>query len=173
VAGGTGLFAYEWLLANPRATATVFDRPEVLKVAAEFLAEFAASGREGAEGVRARVTLLPGNMLEDELPRADLLLAASLFHDWPTETCERLARRFADALNAGGELWVHDAFLDDSLDGPLAVTDYSAQLFWVTKGRAYSRAEYRGWLKEAGLVPTGTSPATSLDYALISARKPG
>lgn len=173
VAGGTGLFAYEWLLANPEATATVLDRPEVLKVAAEFLGEISASGREGAASLRDRVTLQPGNTLQDELPRADLLLAASLFHDWPVETCELLARRFAEALQPGGELWVHDAFLDDSLDGPLAVTDYSAQLFWVTKGRAYSRAEYRGWLKAAGLVPSDTSPPTSLDYALISARKPG
>ncbi|MBW3629310.1 MAG: methyltransferase [Gemmatimonadetes bacterium] len=172
VAGGTGLFAYEWLLANPSSTATVLDRPEVLKVAGEFLREMAGSGRPGAADLQDRVTLLPGNMLEDELPRANLLLAASLFHDWPTEICELLARRFAAALNPGGELWVHDAFLDDSLDGPLAVTDYSAQLFWVTKGRAYSRGEYRGWLEAAGLVPTDTSPATLLDYALISARKP-
>ena len=164
VAGGTGLFAYEWLLANPRATATVFDRPEVLKVAAEFLEGY-------PEEVRARVTLQPGNMLEDELPRADVLLAASLFHDWPEDTCERLARRFAEALVPGGELWAHDAFLDDSLDGPLPVAEYSAALFTGTKGRCYSRAEYRGWLKDAGLVPGDTSPATMLDYSLISARK--
>jgi hypothetical protein len=172
VAGGTGLFTYEWLLANPKGTATVFDRPHVLEVAAEFLDEFCKGGRNSADTVRQRVKLLPGDMLEDELPRSDLLLAASLFHDWPTATCEKLARRFAAALNPGGELWVHDAFLDDTLDGPLAVTDYSAQLFWVTKGRCYSRQEYRRWLADAGLASTENNIPTLMDYGLISALKP-
>ena len=172
VAGGTGLFTYEWLLINPQATATVFDRPHVLAVAAEFLDAFCISGRQGAQGVRQRVNLLPGNMLEDNLPAADIILAASLFHDWPRQTCEFLSRRFAAALRPGGELWIHDAFLNDTMDGPLAVTDYSAQLFWVTKGRAYSRQEYRGWLVQAGLLPTENTVATLMDYGLISAYKP-
>jgi hypothetical protein len=110
-------------------------------------------------------------MLEDALPEADLVLAASLFHDWPAPTCRILAQRFADALRPGGELWVHDAFLNDSLDGPLAVTDYSTQLFYFTKGRCYSRAEYRDWMRQAGLIPANGSPPTLMDYSLISARK--
>jgi hypothetical protein len=171
VAGGTGLFSYEWLLNNPRASATVFDRPQVLGVAAEFLDRFCRSGRAGAGGVRQRVKFVPGNMLEDALPQADLILAASLFHDWPVETCEVLARRFAEALRPGGELWVHDAFLNDEMDGPLAVTDYSAQLFWFTKGRAYSKREYRAWFSAAKLISTGKMLPTLMDYGLLSARK--
>lgn len=172
VAGGTGYFTYEWLLNNPTSTATILDRPAVLTVAAELLDEFAQSGRPGAEGIKARVTFLAGDMLTDALPQADILLAASLFHDWPTPTCQLLAHRFAAALRAGGELWVHDAFLNDALDGPMAVTDYSAQLFWGTKGRCYSRAEYRSWFAEAGLVPTTDAIPTQMDYGLIWAQKP-
>jgi hypothetical protein len=172
VAGGTGLFAYEWLLKNPRSTATVVDRPQVLAVAAEFLDQFCRSGRDGAEGVRQRVRLMPGNMLDDDLPRANLVLAASLFHDWPVATCEALARRFAEVLEPGGELWAHDAFLDDEMDGPLAVTDYSAQLFWFTKGRAYSRNEFRAWFSRAELISSSETTPTRMDYGLISARKP-
>lgn len=172
VAGGTGLFAFEWLLVNPQATATVMDRPQVLSVAREFLEAFARSGRPGAATVPDRVQLLPGDMLTDPLPATDLLLAASLFHDWPTETCRLLARRFATALRSGGALWVHDAFLEDTLDGPLAVTDYSAALFRGTKGRCYSRREYRQWFAEAGLIPGADSFPTQMEYALISARKP-
>ena len=40
VACGTGYYTYEWLLANPSSHAIVFDRPEVLKVAAELLDDF-------------------------------------------------------------------------------------------------------------------------------------
>ena len=172
VAGGTGFYTYEWLLANPNSTATLFDRPVVLAVAAELLEEFTRSGRPGAETVKQRVTFLPGDMLTDELPQTDILLAASLFHDWPTPTCQMLTNRFAAALRPGGELWVHDAFLNDTLDGPLAVTDYSAQLFWGTKGRCYSRAEYRNWFVQAGLKPTAENIPTQMDYGLIWAKKP-
>ncbi len=172
VAGGTGLFAYEWLLLNPGATATVMDRPRVLDVAREFLDALSRSGRPGADTVPDRVCFLPGDMLTDPLPEADLVLAASLFHDWPTPTCQVLARRFAHALRPGGQLWAHDAFLNDTLDGPLPVTDYSAALFCGTKGRCYSRREYRTWFTEAGLVPLPDSFPTQLEYALIAARKP-
>ena len=171
VAGGTGYYTFEWLLVNPTSTATILDRPAVLAVAAELLDEFSRNGRLGSDGVKERVTFLPGDMLTDELPKTDILLAASLFHDWPTPTCQQLAHRFASALRSGGELWVHDAFLNDTLDGPLAITDYSAQLFWATKGRCYSRAEYRNWFTEAGLKPTTENIPTQLDYGLIWAQK--
>lgn len=171
MAGGTGYFTYEWLLLNPEATATVFDRPQVLGVAAELLDAFCLSGRPGAVNVRERVTFQPGDMLTDTLPPTDLLLAASLFHDWPLETCRILAARFAGVLRPGGELWIHDAFLNDALDGPLAVTDYSAQLFWVTKGRAYSRREYRELLRDVGLEPSPESFDTQMDYGLVWAKK--
>jgi hypothetical protein len=171
VAGGTGYYTYEWLLANPVATATVLDRPAVLSVAAELLDEFCQSGRPGASNVKERVVFLSGDMLTDELPQTDILLAASLLHDWPAPTCQTLVNRFAAAIRPGGELWVHDTFLNDTLDGPLAATDYSAALFWGTKGRLYSRAEHQAWFVQAGLTPTADTLPTQMDYGLIWARK--
>jgi hypothetical protein len=172
VGAGTGFYTYEWLLANPAATATVFDRPAVLAVAKEFLDTFSKSNRIGAAGVKERVSFQAGDMLTDELPQADILLAASVFHDWPTKTCIVLAKRFAAAVRPGGELWVHDAFLNDTLDGPLAVTDYSAMLFMHTKGRAYSYKEYRNWFLQSGLTPRSENIPTLMDYGLIYASKP-
>lgn len=143
-----------------------------MKVAAELLDDFCNQGGNKTKTLKERITFMPGDMLTDSLPKADLLLAASVFHDWPTETCEVLAKKFAAALNSGGELWIHDAFLNDALDGPIAVTDYFAMLFLGTKGRAYSRKEYRNWLSRAGLVPSPENIPTLMDYGLISAIKP-
>ena len=47
---------------------------------------------------------------------------------------------------------IHDVFLNDEMNGPLPVSLYSAALFSVTQGRAYSSAEYRSMLSDAGLV---------------------
>ncbi|QNF34591.1 methyltransferase [Adhaeribacter swui] len=172
VAGGTGYYSYQWLLANPTSRAILFDRPEVLKVAAELFEEFCQDHPAEATSLKNRITFKPGDMLTDELPEADVLLAASLFHDWPVETCEKLAVKFTKSLKQGGSLWVHDAFLHDTLDGPLAVTEYSAMLFLGTKGRCYSRKEYRNWFTKAGLVPTTDEIPTLMDYGLIAAMKP-
>jgi len=48
--------------------------------------------------------------------------------------------------------------LNDELDGPLPIALYSAALCTLTEGRAYSQAEYRGWLIEAGLTPSEMIP---------------
>ncbi|RDC62648.1 methyltransferase [Adhaeribacter pallidiroseus] len=172
VAGGTGYYTYEWLRANPTSQAIVLDRPEVLKVAAELFEEFCQDHPAEATSLKNRLTFMPGDMLTDRLPEADVLLAASLFHDWPVETCEKLAVKFAKSLKPGGFFWVHDAFLNDTLDGPIAVTDYSAMLFLGTKGRCYCRKEYRNWFTKAGLIPTTEEVPTLMDYGLIAAIKP-
>ena len=142
VGGGTGLYAIALLQANPGLRASVLDRPEVLKVAAEFAA---------AAGVTDRLALVPGDMFTTALPSADVVLLSNILHDWDVPGCRALVARCAAALPAGGRLVVHDVFLDDDLGGPLPIALYSAALFTLTEGRAYSAAEYRGWLREAGL----------------------
>ncbi len=165
IAGGTGYYTFEWLKANPRSTATLVDRPEVLKTAENILHQHYETS------IIDRVSFYGADMLKDNLPKGDIILAASLFHDWDIPVCETLMKKFSDCLRPGGELWVHDAFLNDELDGPLAVTDYSTLLFLGTRGRCYSRKEYRSWMTVAGLNPSTVEIPTLMDYGLISARK--
>jgi predicted O-methyltransferase YrrM len=143
VGGGTGIYSIALLQENPGLRAVVFDRPEVLKVAAEMAAAY---------GVADRLHCQPGDMFRDPLPSgADTILLSNILHDWDVPECRTLIRKCAAALTPGGRLLVHDVFLDDNLGGPLAVALYSAALFTLTEGRAYSAAEYRAWLAEAGL----------------------
>jgi len=144
VGGGTGIYSFAMLHRNPTLKAIVFDRPEVLKVAEEMGQEY---------GVLDRVELMPGDMFADPLPSgADVVLLSNILHDWDVPECEHLTERCSAALGTGGRLLIHDVFLNDELDGPLPIALYSAALFSLTEGRAYSAAEYRGWLESVGLV---------------------
>jgi hypothetical protein len=161
VGGGSGIYAIACLQKFPRLKAIVWDRAEVLKVAAEFAA---------TSGVVDRLTLLPGDMLTDSVPPADAYLLSNILHDWDVPECQRLIARLAGAMRSGNQLLIHDVYLNDALDGPLPIALYSAALFTVTEGRAYSAAEYRAWLSAAGMQP-GTLLPTLVHCALLPSRK--
>jgi hypothetical protein len=143
VGGGTGIYSIACLKRNPGLRAIVLDRPEVLKVAGEFARAY---------GVSDRLDLRAGDMFADPLPSADAVLLSNVLHDWDVPECRALIARCAAVLPRDGRLLIHDVFLNDALDGPLPVALYSAALFTLTEGRAYSRAEYQAWLRDAGLV---------------------
>ena len=152
VGGGTGIYSIAFLQKYPRLRAhrASTDRPEVLKVAKEMA---------DAHGVADRLETRPADMFADALPGdADVVLLSNILHDWDIPECRTLIGRCANALRTGGQLLIHDVFLNDPLDGPLPIALYSAALFCLTEGRAYSAAEYRGWLREAGLTPGEVAP---------------
>lgn len=161
IGGGTGLYSIAYLRKNSQLRAIVWDRPEVLKVAVELAA---------TQGVADRLECRAGDMYADPVPHADVMLLSNVLHDWDVPQCQQLIGRCAAALPAGGQLLVHDVFLNDSLDGPLSIALYSAALFCVTEGRAYSAAEYRTWMTSAGLTPRTLVP-TLIHCGVLSAEK--
>jgi predicted O-methyltransferase YrrM len=145
VGGGTGIYSIALLQRHPQLRAIVLDRLEVLKIAAEFAA---------AHDMADRLELLPGDMFASTLPSdCNTVLLSNILHDWDEPQCAQLIKRCAAALVPGGKLLIHDVFLNDDLAGPLPIALYSAALFTLTEGRAYSAAEYRTWLMAAGLNP--------------------
>ena len=150
VGGGSGIYSTALLRKNPQLRAIVWDRPEVLKVAAE-MAE--------VDGVADRLECRAGDMFQDPVPEgADVVLLSNVLHDWDVPECRQLVTRCGQSLPPGGRLLIHDVFLNDALDGPLPIALYSASLFALTEGRAYSAAEYRSWLTDAGLTPGEVVP---------------
>ena len=163
VGGGTGIYSIALLQANPGLQATVLDRPEVLKVAAEMADQYA---------VADRMRLQSCDMFVDELPTdGDAILLSNILHDWDEPECRSLIARCADALPSGGRLLIHDVFLNDQLDGPLPIALYSAALFTLTEGRAYSAAEFRSWSEDAGLTPGEITP-TLVHCGVLPVRRP-
>ncbi len=146
VGGGSGIYAIAYLARNHHLKAIVMDRPEVLSVAAEFAEEY---------GVADRLELLEGDMFADDFPEADVILLSNILHDWDVPECAELVTKCANRLTTQGRLLIHDVFLDDDHAGPLPIALYSAALFTLTQGRAYSAAEFAEWMNNAGLSVTG------------------
>lgn len=162
IGGGTGIYSIAWLQKHPRLQAVVWDRPEVNKVAREMAESF---------GVADRLETVAGDMFRDPMPvGCDAILLSNILHDWDVPECRALIRRCASALPSGGRLLIHDVYLNDALDGPLPIALYSAALFRLTEGRAYSTSEYRGWLADAGLAPGEVVP-TLIHCGLLPAVK--
>ena len=150
VGGGSGIYTYAYLQRYPKLRGIILDRAEVNNVAREIAIEF---------GVNDRVEFVDADMFTVDYPReVDAVLLSNVLHDWHIAECRQLICRAAHALSAGGQLIVHDVFLNDDLDGPLPVALYSAALFALTEGRAYSGKEYRGWMEEAELVTNPIVP---------------
>ncbi|HIE99094.1 MAG: methyltransferase [Fuerstiella sp.] len=162
VGGGTGIYSIGFVRKNPQLTATVLDRPEVLKTAETFAQEY---------DVVSQIKLLAGDMFSEKLPNADVVLLSNILHDWDVAECKGLVRRCTEALNPGGRLIIHDVLLNDALDGPLPIALYSAALFTLTEGRAYSAAEYSSWMQNAGLATTAPVPTLIHCFAIVGTRQ--
>jgi predicted O-methyltransferase YrrM len=163
VGGGSGIYACSMAAHHPHLSATVFDQAPVDQVAARLIAERGASDR---------VAVHAGNFLEDDWPRGyDAHLFSNVLHDWDTpEVAALLARSFA-ALEPGGLVVIHDAFINADKTGPLPVAEYSAILMHSTQGKCYATSEYETLLAAAGFVePTFTE--TAADRGAMVAKKP-
>ncbi len=164
VGGGTGLYSYSLLQANPTLRAVIVELPEVVRIAEDFARE---------KGMLDRVEIIEGDMFRiDDLPTAQMVLFSNILHDWDEPECRELTARYAAKLPSGGRMLIHDVFLNDTMDGPLPIALYSAALFSVTEGRAYSGAEYRAMLSAAGLIADGPMMGTLVHCAVLTGTKP-
>ncbi|XP_019060363.1 probable bifunctional dTTP/UTP pyrophosphatase/methyltransferase protein, partial [Fukomys damarensis] len=99
--GGTGALAHELAREYPGLQVTVFDLPDVIEHASLFRPH-------GAE--RAHVSFVPGDILRDPLPAAELYILAPLPPAQPGHTSHGLLQRVAAACRPGCGLLVADAF---------------------------------------------------------------
>lgn len=158
VGGGPG--AYARGLAERGFHVTLFDRPEVIELAAD------AWGLAGAPGI----SLAAGDFLE-ALPGGpfDVVLLANVTHIYGPPQNAALLRRAAAALAPGGLLAVLDFVRGESAFAPLfALT----MLLSTEAGGTWTRAEYARWMEAAGL--TGLRCASvGPDAQLVTARRGG
>lgn len=162
VAGGSGIYACALVAAHPHLRATVFEKPPVDGVARRLI---------GERGYADRVSVIGGDMFNDPLPTGcDVHLWSNVLHDWDVPDVKRLLERSLAALPPGGMVLVHDAHLDATKSGPLAVATYSVLLMHSTEGRCYSVAEMDSFLQEHGCADIRCVP-TVADRSVVMATK--
>ncbi|XP_060264549.1 probable bifunctional dTTP/UTP pyrophosphatase/methyltransferase protein isoform X4 [Ovis aries] len=93
--GCTGALAHKLVQEYPRLQVTVFDLPEVIKLAGDFQTDAQLS---------ERVHFVPGDLSSDSLPPADLYIFCSLLHDWPDDRLHGLLSRISGSCKPGAGL---------------------------------------------------------------------
>lgn len=145
VGSGAGNFSAAFVERSPRLEATLFDLPEALTVTRGLLA-----GHPGAARLRFRAA----NYLTDELGREeyDLVLISNVARVESAETVRALAAKAFRALRPGGRLVIHDYVIGRDRTAPVFSALLNVHLLVFTgKGAAYTRDEYRRWMRDAGL----------------------
>jgi SAM-dependent methyltransferase len=145
VGGGPGTYTLAFLEASPQMRATIFDMPEVIEMAREWVS---------AAGMLGRVALVAGDFRRDPLPAGhDLAFVSAIIHQNSPAENGALFRKVFAALDPGGRVVVRDHVL-----GPDRTTPRSGALFAVNMlvgtdgGNSYTEAEIRDALTEAGFI---------------------
>ena len=142
--GGPGTYALTFLTKNRRLRATVADRLPALQVARAIAATHPA---------RARLSYAPLDFMNDPIPGCyDVIWLSNVIHIYSPAQNLALFKRIARALNPGGRLLVHDAFLTDPKGlYPLDTTAFAAiMLLFTDSGDTYPARDVMGWLRRAG-----------------------
>ncbi|MGC8839933.1 MAG: methyltransferase [Candidatus Sumerlaeaceae bacterium] len=96
VGGDSGAYAAAFSARFPNAQVILFDLPQVIEIAPQFLAKHAGG---------QRVQLVAGDMRNDEFPGpADLIWLSAIVHMFSAQENSELIARAARALSPGGTL---------------------------------------------------------------------
>jgi precorrin-6B methylase 2 len=143
VGGGPGTYAILFAQAWPELEVTVFDLPEVVKIAQE---------NSRAAGVGDQVHIMAGSYLENDLGEGyDIAFLSDVLHQEDPEAAAAVLRRVYLALRPGGRLVVQGMFLNEDHTSPRWPALASLIMLVIYgQGRIYSAAETMRMVEEAG-----------------------
>jgi ubiquinone/menaquinone biosynthesis C-methylase UbiE len=163
VAGGAGMYSIALLRANAGARATQIDRPNVNRIARDVAARF---------GVLDRFRTVDGDFHTADFGASeyDVALYANIARQESPEDNTAVFRKVRRALRPGGTLVVSDYVLNDDRTGNAWSGLLHIFMLVRTKaGAAWRRADYQGWLRQAGFQNVTFEP-TATPATLIYAR---
>jgi hypothetical protein len=109
-----------------------------------------------------------GDMFNDPLPRADVLVMGHILHDWGMEKKRQLIKKAYDALEKGGAFVIHEAIIDDDRSKNAFGLLMSLNMLIETReGFDFTGADCQGWLKEAGFRETRVEHLAGPDSMVV------
>jgi SAM-dependent methyltransferase len=166
VAGGSAAWSLPFIQRHPKATGVVADLPGVLPVAREFVEKF---------GVADRYDYIEGNIRETAFGKSsfDLVILGHICHSEGAKWSKRLIRKCATALKPGGRLVISDMIPNDPRTGPVFPLLFAINMLLNTSdGDTFTAANYKDWLKAAGLKFERLIPARVIGTEVLVATKP-
>ncbi len=162
--GGPGIFAIALAEKYPDLRATVYDVPETEPLARQFFEQSPA---------RERLDFRGGDFLHEELgENYDVVLLSSILHIYGPEENRTLLKKVFRALQPGGKIIIRDFLLFRNKTKPLFAALFAVNMLINTQsGNAYSAAEIKSWLKEAGFRHFRTGRFSD-KWGIIDAVKP-
>ncbi len=141
--GGTGAMSIGLCETFPKLSATVFDLPENVKKADEFISK---------SRLQSRIKTIGGDIVKDELPKSfDVVLMANLLSVFDAETNKNLLSRIYKNLPENGVCIISGWILDkDRLSPEISVLFCLEDICWNSSDVERSFEVYESWLKEAG-----------------------
>ena len=144
VGGGAGGLALAVARAWPELRVTVIDLPRVVPITRAAIEPSDVADRVDAVGADVVAQPVPGSY--------DVAVLRALIQVLGPEEARQAIAHVAAALEPGGEILILGRILDDSRLAPVAsVMSNLVFLNVFEAGRAYTEAEHRAWLEEAGL----------------------
>lgn len=143
VGGGPGTYSILLAEANDDLRCTVFDLPDVVRIATDVIE---------SHGMSERVDTLCGDYHTDELPRGyDVVLVSNTLHQEDEASCRRILSGAHAALEPGGICVIHAMPMNERQDGPVWPALHGLLMLLVYRGgRAYTEGQYKDQLLEAG-----------------------
>lgn len=165
VGGASGTYTVAFLRASPDLRATLFDRPQVVEMAAE---------RLRAEGLLDRVTLVPGDFGVDPLPPGhDLVLLSAIIHQNSRAQNVELFKKCFAATTPGGRIVVRDHIMSPDRTRPRAGALFAVNMLVGTPGGGtYTFDEIREDLEAAGYTRVNRIQADERMNGLVEAFRP-
>ncbi len=141
--GGTGAMSIGLCETFPKLKATVFDLPENVKKADEFISK---------SNLQSRIKTIGGDIVKDKLPKDfDVVLLANLLSVFDAETNKKLFARIYKILPKNGVCMISGWILDKNrLKPEISILFCLEDICWNSSDVERSFDVYESWLKEAG-----------------------
>ncbi len=146
--GGPGTYSME--LAGKKVSVTLFDLPETVEIAKQYVRE---------RNIR-NVYFVTGDFHTDDIGAGfDLVFISQILHSLSAEESLALVEKARRALNPGGTIAIHEFLLEKNRAFPVPGALFSVNMLVNTAaGRSYTTDEMKGWLTKAGFRGIRTKP---------------